>query len=208
MDCDRAPPGRQLRRLALAALDQQGITVRRLRCMQRHSNHLFRADTTADQRLVVRVCLPGGRSDAELDAELAWLAVLSRDTGLTVPVARFSTRVAGPDLPAGARCLGFTWVPDRPCGPRPSRRLVADLGRVIGTLHGHAAGFRPPPGFTRPSLDIVRLTWPGTWHAAQLASRPIDRAGGPPARGHADTPAQQDRRDDGDLHRGALGRHP
>ena len=174
MDCDQAPSAGQLRRLARAALDQQGITIRRLRCMRRHSNHLVRADTIAGQRLVVRVCLPGGRSDAELDAELAWLAALARDTGLTVPVARFSTRVATPELPAGARCIGFTWVHGRPCGPRPSRRLVADLGRVIATLHGHAAAFHPPPGFTRPSLDIARLTWAGTWHAAQVASRPID----------------------------------
>jgi Ser/Thr protein kinase RdoA (MazF antagonist) len=89
-------------------------------------------------------------------------------------VARFSTRVASAEFPAGARCIGFTWVPGRPCGPRPSRVLIADLGRVIGTLHGHAARFRPPPGFTRPSLDITRLTWAGTWYAAQLASRPID----------------------------------
>ncbi len=142
--------------------------------MRRHTNHLVRADTKAGERLVVRVCLPGGRSDAELDAELAWLAALARDTGLTVPAARFSARVATSEFPAGARCIGFTWVHGRPCGPRPSRRLVADLGRVIGTLHGHAAGFRPPPGFTRPSLDLARLTWAGTWHAAQLASRPID----------------------------------
>jgi Ser/Thr protein kinase RdoA (MazF antagonist) len=45
---------------------------------------------------------------------------------------------------------------------RPSRRLVADLGRVIATLHSHARGFRPPPGFTRPALDIRHLTWAGT----------------------------------------------
>jgi Ser/Thr protein kinase RdoA (MazF antagonist) len=174
MDSDQAPPAGQLRRLAQAALDQQGITIRRLRPMRRHSNHLFRADTNAGQQLVVRVCLPGGRSDAELDAELAWLAALARDTALTVPVPRFSTRVASPQFLAGARCIGFTWVQGRPCGPRPSPGLVADLGRVIGTLHAHAAGFCPPPGFTRPSLDIARLTWAGTWHATQLASRPID----------------------------------
>src|SRR6516225_2851311 len=106
MDCDQTPPTGQLRRLARAALDQQGIRVRRLRRM-RHSSHLVRADTTAGQRLVVRVCLPGGRSDAELDAELAWLAALARDTGLTVPLARFSARVATPQLPDGARCIAF-----------------------------------------------------------------------------------------------------
>jgi Ser/Thr protein kinase RdoA (MazF antagonist) len=174
MDCCGTPPTGQLRRLARAALDEQGIAVRRLCWMGRHSNHLFRADTRGGERLVVRVCLPGGRSDAELDAELAWLAALARDTALTVPVGRFSTRIATSELPAGARCIGFTWIKGRPCGRPPSRRLVADLGRVIGMLHAHAAGFRPPPGFTRPALDIGRLTWAGTWHGAQLARRPTD----------------------------------
>ena len=98
------------------------------------------------ERLVVRVCLPGGRSDAELDAELTWLAALARDTGLTVPVARFSTRMATPGLPDGGRCIAFSWVQGRPCGSRPSRRLVADLGRVIGTLHRHARDSARRPG--------------------------------------------------------------
>jgi Ser/Thr protein kinase RdoA (MazF antagonist) len=166
----------QLRHLARAALDQQGVAVKRLRWMGQHTNHLFRCDTTTGERLVVRVCLPGGRSDAELDAELTWLAALARDTDLTVPLARFSTRVATPQLPAGARCIAFGWVQGRPCGCRPSRRLVADLGRVLGMLHRHAEEFRPPPGFTRPALDIQHLTWAGTWHAARLARQPIDPA--------------------------------
>ena len=85
-----SPRTGQLRDLARAALDQQGIAVRRLRWMGQHTNHLFRCDTATGERLVVRVCLPGGRSDAEL----TWLAALARDTGLTVPVARFSTYAA------------------------------------------------------------------------------------------------------------------
>jgi Ser/Thr protein kinase RdoA (MazF antagonist) len=152
----------QLRQLALAALDQQGITVRRLRWMGQHTNHLFRCDTTTGERLVLRVCLPDGRTDAELDAELIWLAELARDTDLTVPVARFSTRAPTPELPAGGRCIAFAWVQGRRCERRPSRRLVADLGRVLATLHGHAEGFRPPSGFTRPALDIQHLTWAGS----------------------------------------------
>jgi Ser/Thr protein kinase RdoA (MazF antagonist) len=87
----------QLRDLARAALDQQGIAVRRLRWMGQHTNQLYRCDTATGERMVVRVCLPDGRSDGEL----TWLAALARDTGLTVPVARFSTRVATPQLPGG-----------------------------------------------------------------------------------------------------------
>jgi Ser/Thr protein kinase RdoA (MazF antagonist) len=172
------PTTSQLRRLARVALDEQGVAVGRLRWMGEHSNHLFRVDTTTGERLVVRVCLPPpeGRSDAELDAELAWLDALARDTELTVPVARFSTGVATPDLPAGGRCIAFAWVQGRHCEQRPSRRLVADLGRVLSTLHAHARQFTPPAGFTRPTLDIQRLTWAGTWDAAKLAQRPIDPA--------------------------------
>jgi len=170
------PTTSQLRRLARAALDQHGVAVGRLRWMGEHSNHLFRVDTTTGDRLVVRVCLPDGRSDAELDAELAWLHALARDTDLTVPVARFNTRVCAPDVPAEGRCIAFGWVDGRHCEHRPSRRLVADLGRVLATLHAHARRFRTPAGFTRPSLDIQRLTWAGTWDATQLAKRPIDPA--------------------------------
>lgn len=166
----------QLRELAETALDQQGMTARRLRWMGQHTSNLFRCDTSTGERLVIRVCLPGGRSDAELDAELAWLAALARDTELTVPVARFSTRVSTARQPGGGRCIGFGWVPGRRCERRPSRRLVTDLGRVLGVLHSHARGFRPPPGFIRPLLDIGHLTWAGTWHAEQLARRRIDPA--------------------------------
>jgi Ser/Thr protein kinase RdoA (MazF antagonist) len=116
MDRCACPLTAQLRDLACAALREQGPAVRRLRWMGQHSNHLFRCDTATGERLVVRVCLPGGRSDAEL----AWLAALARDTALTVPVARFSTRVAIPELPDGGRCIAFAWVPGRPCGSRSS----------------------------------------------------------------------------------------
>jgi len=174
MDRSLRPLPGQLRDLVRAALGRQGLAIRRLRWMGQHTNHLFRCDTTAGERLVIRVCLPGGRSDAELDGELTWLAALARDTGLTIPAARFTTRVATPQLPDGGRCIGFGWIQGRPCGCRPSRRLVADLGRVIATLHSHAREFRPPPGFTRPAPDIRHLTWAGTWHAIQLARRPID----------------------------------
>jgi hypothetical protein len=50
----------RLRRLARVVLDEQGVAVERLRWMGEHSNYLFRCDTAAGDRLVVRVCLPAG----------------------------------------------------------------------------------------------------------------------------------------------------
>jgi Ser/Thr protein kinase RdoA (MazF antagonist) len=175
-EADSQPTTRQLGRLARAALDQQGVAVDRLRWMGEHSNHLFRVDTTTGERLVVRVCPPDGRSDAELDSELAWLDALDRETDLTLPIARFSTRVATAELPTGGRCIAFGWIEGRHCEHRPSRRLVADLGQVLSILHAHAQRFCPPTGFTRPTLDIGRLTWAGTWEGTLLARRPLDPA--------------------------------
>jgi Ser/Thr protein kinase RdoA (MazF antagonist) len=59
MDRCARPLTGQLRDLALAALAGQGVAVRRLRWMGQHTNHLFRCDTAAGERLVIRVCLPG-----------------------------------------------------------------------------------------------------------------------------------------------------
>jgi Ser/Thr protein kinase RdoA (MazF antagonist) len=172
------PTTNQLRRLARAALDQQGVPVQRLRWMDEHSNHLFRCDTTTGERLVVRVCLPDGRSDAELDAELAWLAALARDTDVTVPLARFSTHVATEDLPAGGRCIAFAWVQGRHCEQRPSRPLVADLGRGLQKSGGR---FRPQGSEEqgrqpyRP-LVVVVSTWP--WGGRRVATSGEQQADG------------------------------
>ena len=52
------PTTSQLRQLAWAALERQGVAICRLRWMGEHTNHLFRCDTTTGERLVLRVCLP------------------------------------------------------------------------------------------------------------------------------------------------------
>src|SRR5689334_8165113 len=121
--------------------------------MGRHFNRLFRVDTAGGERLAIRVCLPDGRTDAKLDAELAWLAALAQDTALTIPVARFSTRVAAAGLPAGARCIGFTWVKGRPCaaaGPDAGARAdAAGLDRGTADVRLPAAA-RPPARGRRP----------------------------------------------------------
>jgi Ser/Thr protein kinase RdoA (MazF antagonist) len=85
MDRGATPCTRDLRDLALSALRDQGITTRRLRWMGQRASHTFRCDTADGERLLIRVCLPGVRTDAELDAELIWLAALARDTRAVLP---------------------------------------------------------------------------------------------------------------------------
>ena len=166
--CARPLPG-QLRDLVRAALDRQCLAIRRLRWMGQHTNHLFRCDTTAGERLVIRVCLPGGRSDAELDGELTWLAALARDTGLTIPAARFTTRVATPQLPDGGRCIGFD---DASWGHYALDLAMAadDIPRELHPvlLRGYQTVCPLPPGYHehQAALLSARHLYLAIWHLA------------------------------------------
>jgi hypothetical protein len=181
---DMWPTTRQLWRLVRAALDQQGVAVDRLRWLGEHTNHLFRVDAATGERLVVRACLPDGRSDAELDAELAWLAALARDTDLTVPAARFSTHLATPDLPGGGRCIAFAWVQGRHCQAGPLATCeMPDLTRLRRAAEGRR---------DHRWVDSQRLphptprSWPspqaGTGGPLRLARDLPERAPHPPSR--------------------------
>ena len=54
--------------------------------MGQHASHTFHCDAADGERPLIRVCLPGVRTDAELDAELIWLAALTRDTDLFLAI--------------------------------------------------------------------------------------------------------------------------
>jgi hypothetical protein len=80
---NRGQAGR-LRRLALAALQQYDLPVRRVRLITNDLNGIFRLDTAGGERYMLRVSLPGatGHSLAEIRSEMIWLEALHRDTDL------------------------------------------------------------------------------------------------------------------------------
>jgi Ser/Thr protein kinase RdoA (MazF antagonist) len=94
-------------------------------------------------------------------SELLWLEALNRETDLTLPEpvrtehGRLVARVA---LEGRERinCTLLKWVEGEPYHrDLESDERATEIGHTIAILHEHAAGWRIPPGFRRPSRDAA-----------------------------------------------------
>jgi Ser/Thr protein kinase RdoA (MazF antagonist) len=152
----------RLRRMAVAALQEYDLAVKRVRLVTNSFNGIFRVDTLDARKYILRVCLPeGGHSLEEIHSEMMWLAALRRDTDLGVPQplaargGRLVTTVAVAGVPEPRHCVVFGWVP----GPDVADRLTLDnvrkMGELAARLHDHAGAFAPPEGFWLRTKDRV-----------------------------------------------------
>lgn len=115
-------------------------------------------------RYVLRVGRPGCKEQAAIRSELEWVDAIARDTDLVVraPVVnregRLLTVASTPGVPEPRVCALFRWVKGRFVSQHDltGRHLVM-VGRLMGRLHDHAAGFVPSSGFTRIRWDAGGL---------------------------------------------------
>ncbi len=152
---------RRLRRLALAALQDYDLDLRRMSLLSNSFNAIYRIDTTGGEKYVLRVSLPGMRSLEEVRSEMTWLAALRRDTDLHVPLP-FPTRkgdlvttAEGEDVPAARHCTVFSWVPGKDLAQQISPVYYERLGVLAARLHNHAESYTPPEGFWLKTMDKV-----------------------------------------------------
>jgi Ser/Thr protein kinase RdoA (MazF antagonist) len=153
---------RRLRALALAALRQYDLDAAQVRLITNDFNGIFRLDTAAGHKYVLRVALPeGGHTLANLRSEMAWLAALSRDTRLSVPrplAARNGELVVqarSEGVPEPRFCAIFGWVPGTDLEKHQTPANLHRLGRLSAELHAQAAAFSPPKGFDIPRFDKI-----------------------------------------------------
>ena len=150
----------RLRRLGRAALsrypgwpDQAALTL-----LRHEHNATFRVDG-AGTRHVLRIHRPELHAPATIASEMAWLAALRRDTMLQVPEPEVAVdgslvvTVADPGVPGERSCVLLRWIGGRFVDRRLTPGHLALLGRLMGELQSHAAGWMPPAGFVRPRLD-------------------------------------------------------
>lgn len=160
---------RRLRVLARDALRHFGVPEADFSLLHHWENTTFRVDVPAEAtpwsmadrfvpgRYLLRLHRPVERTRAHIESELAWLAALSEDGRVTVPVpmrtvdghAAFAVRNADyPALggdPGGVRvCSLLRWMPGRMMR-QAGRRLdhMRRVGRVMAELHRHAETWRP-----------------------------------------------------------------
>jgi Ser/Thr protein kinase RdoA (MazF antagonist) len=142
----------RLRVTALEALRAYPFEVARLKLLNHGFNTTFGVRTERGERFALRLNVNSRRSVAQIGAEMAWLAALSRDTDLNLPVPQ-ATRdgalmghVYSPDLERALPFALFSWLPGDNLGDKATPMQMREVGRATATLHAHARGFTLPVG--------------------------------------------------------------
>jgi Ser/Thr protein kinase RdoA (MazF antagonist) len=169
------------------ALKAFGLDGARADLVSVSENVTFRISHPEDASLYAcRLHRPGYNTHADMLSERMWTRAL-REAGigapddLTTPAGESFVEV-GP--PGGERRLaGLTRWLEGPLlsqtssDPSEADRLALfhQLGALTARLHRHARSWRPPPGFTRRSMEVEvwlseRSSWGGYWRHPRLGA--------------------------------------
>ncbi len=128
----------------------------------------------AEWRRILRVHRPGYHTRTGIESELAWLAAVQGQTGLSTAAAlpgRDGQLVQEARLDAPRHLVLFEHLPGRHFAPgEPMEPLFRRLGERTACLHDHAKGWTRPDWFERFAWDEAAVfgtaaTW-GDWRAA------------------------------------------
>jgi Ser/Thr protein kinase RdoA (MazF antagonist) len=132
----------------------------------------------SDARFVCSIYRHGGRTPAEIAAELELLAYLHAH-GLAVAPAvpdRTGERLLAIRAPEGLRhAVLFAYVPGRPLGRQPEPEAARRYGRAVARVHALADAYPGP--LARPRIGVAELVErPLAAFAAVVTHRPADVA--------------------------------
>lgn len=155
------------RALAKIALEAYGLPQAHLSFIQYGENIIYRVDLPGPiapqagpyhpNRCVLRIHAMGDQ-DA-IASELAWLAALNRQAGLPVPApvatpeGHLLAEICTPVFPKGRIVSLMRWLDGRKIQTGLQPVHLTALGKTVAQMHTFAAGWQPPPGFTRPTWD-------------------------------------------------------
>src|SRR3954451_21980781 len=153
----------RLKRLAAAALAEYDLPGARLAPLVHKFNTTFKVTDAAGNLYALRITRPGKSGVAETRSELQWLEALHRDTDLVVPdpvptrAGELLTLASAPGVPEPRICALFRWVPGRFVQARLMPHHLEKVGRFMARLQDHAQGWKRPPGFTRPRIEVASI---------------------------------------------------
>lgn len=159
---------RRLRAVALRAAELYGLDASRVQLINWGFNATFRIDTTGGAKFALRINVNSQRSEANILAEVAWIAALARDTGLTVPRLQVPKQrgtqdtsviqwICAPELDrASVPAVLFSWLPGRDLGRTVDPAAFRALGKTMALLHRHGEQWRlPSDGALSHANDVL-----------------------------------------------------
>ncbi|MEQ8674961.1 MAG: phosphotransferase [Aggregatilineales bacterium] len=150
----------QLNTLARNALAHYGMVDARLTLLNYTNNAVY--EVNGDVHAVLRVHRPENRTQAGINAELAWLSAIREATDLIVPqpLAPLYEGALG-DEGLQSSVVLFGWIDGQSIKPFELTLAQArQIGRFAAHLHTFSERFTPDNGFDRPQLD-----WEGLFGA-------------------------------------------
>ncbi|MEO8299279.1 MAG: homoserine kinase [Burkholderiales bacterium] len=145
-----------------AALAAWGLQQAQVSFVAGRENRVYRVQG-GGTLYALRLKRPGYRSDAELHAELAWMAAMEQ-AGLQVPRPQPSSQGRLLEIIDGQRVDLLSWLPGQSLGASRAPLALADapavfrrLGHETARLHQASDAWARPAGFTRCAWDIDGL---------------------------------------------------
>lgn len=160
-----------LQQLATAAVSSWDLPDPRLELVKYRENAVFAVAAATGERFVLRVHRPRYRGDDDIRSEIAWMHALGRD-GFSTPSAilarngDFVVTASAPRVPEPRQCDLMTWVEGSPPGTLEGgiaasddevRLLYREVGALAARMQQHAASWKKPPAFSRPSWNAETL---------------------------------------------------
>ena len=161
----------RLTRLAESALLQWGVSDVAPRLIKFRENAVFEVRDNTGERAVLRVHRQGYHSDASLDSELRWMAML-REAGMAVPAPIAPLQggsaggqlvvVSGDETPGDWQVDMLSWMPGRELGEvgvplaLPTGEvepLFLSIGETMATLHNLSAQWPAAGAMQRHAWD-------------------------------------------------------
>jgi len=184
----------RLSRLASRALSAWALPSPQVALLKYRENAVFAVTASDGARAVLRVHRPRYRSDGDIRSEVAWMRALdavgiSTPTVIDTRMGDVLTTAAVDGVPEARQCDVMAWIDGQPPGSLEAgvagadqavRALYLAVGELAARMHVHAASWKRPEPFTRPSWDVETLvgddpTFGRFWELDALtnAQRPI-----------------------------------
>lgn len=141
----------RLRVVARAMLAHYPLQVGQIKLLTHLFNTTFKVVTTEGDRYALRINTNSKREVEEMNAEVAWVSALAKETDLSVPVPQLTRdgalTVEEPCEAMGRSLRGvlYSWLPG-PLAKKLTPEIAFAMGEATKKLHAHAQSFQMPNG--------------------------------------------------------------